>query len=516
MATVVAWVGAQALSLYVVTGHSFRRSPEGIADRTRDLLAATGHRREPIDRAWGYDSDGELLQRLRGNPPPGLIAAAKAGRAPGMRFWYRESPELLVPSAGRVGPDDPATRLPASALVQTTTEGRLLSLRVVPHPREAGPTPELDWRPLLLAAELDPIRLVPTKSIWTPPDFADTRTAWVGSPPEAPAVRLRAEGAAFEGVPVYFRVAPEDEGEKELRGGAARSDVFQLFLALLFGSLLAVALRLARRNLTSGRGDRVGAKRVAVALFVVVLANWISSASHLAALSEIALLFHGVAWSILASAIAWVLYVALEPMLRRQSPAKLVAWTRLLAGGFRDALVGRDLLLGSAAGALLAIVLRLGALVNVSSDPMGIGSLYGPRGVFSAAALAAAISSFQAMGFAVLLQLLTRGLGSPARGAGALWALFALGLSVRDGLSPLVPLDLLMAACAVFVISRLGLLASFTMLWVSHLAMFYPITLDPSAWFFGDSTAALVLGMIPAAYGAWVVVGRRPAGAFVG
>ena len=42
----------------------------------------------------------------------------------------------------------------------------------------------------------------------------------------------------------------------------------------------------------------------------------------------------------------WLLYIALEPYVRRRWPATLVSWSRLLAGGFRDPLVGRDLLAG--------------------------------------------------------------------------------------------------------------------------------------------------------------------------
>src|SRR5439155_3631238 len=50
-------------------------------------------------------------------------------------------------------------------------------------------------------------------------------------------------------------------------------------------------------------------------------------------------------------AFVWLLYIALEPHLRRIWPETMIGWSRLLAGSFRDPRVGRDVL----AGVLVAI-----------------------------------------------------------------------------------------------------------------------------------------------------------------
>jgi hypothetical protein len=42
----------------------------------------------------------------------------------------------------------------------------------------------------------------------------------------------------------------------------------------------------------------------------------------------------------------WVLYIALEPHMRRIWPTVMIGWSRLLAGHVRDPLVGRDILIG--------------------------------------------------------------------------------------------------------------------------------------------------------------------------
>src|SRR5207237_9972644 len=58
---------------------------------------------------------------------------------------------------------------------------------------------------------------------------------------------------------------------------------------------------------------------------------------------------------LLDAAILWLVYMALEPYVRRYSPDMLMSWNRLLSGRFRDPRVGRDILVGIAAG--LAVVL---------------------------------------------------------------------------------------------------------------------------------------------------------------
>src|SRR3979411_3038913 len=50
-----------------------------------------------------------------------------------------------------------------------------------------------------------------------------------------------------------------------------------------------------------------------------------------------------------------MLYLALEPYVRRRDPHTLISWSRLLAGQWRDPLVGRDLLIGAVYGVLLTV-----------------------------------------------------------------------------------------------------------------------------------------------------------------
>ena len=55
-------------------------------------------------------------------------------------------------------------------------------------------------------------------------------------------------------------------------------------------------------------------------------------------------------WSLVWTAFAWLIYISLEPYVRRWWPHTLISWARLLSGRVRDPLVGRDVLAGLLAG----------------------------------------------------------------------------------------------------------------------------------------------------------------------
>ena len=83
-----------------------------------------------------------------------------------------------------------------------------------------------------------------------------------------------------------------------------------------------------------------------------------------------AVLARGAGECLLNAAILWLLYLALEPYVRRYWPHTIISWTRLLAGSFQDPQVGRDTLYGAVWAALLALTLNL---VGPASNWLGYG-----------------------------------------------------------------------------------------------------------------------------------------------
>jgi hypothetical protein len=61
----------------------------------------------------------------------------------------------------------------------------------------------------------------------------------------------------------------------------------------------------------------------------------------------------------------WLLYIALEPYVRRHWPQTIISWTRLMSGRFRDPLVGRDLIFGTLMGLSWILVFEIGSLIRM-------------------------------------------------------------------------------------------------------------------------------------------------------
>lgn len=175
---------------------------------------------------------------------------------------------------------------------------------------------------------------------------------------------MHVEAASLAGVPVRFRVeAPGvDSGRGRIAGRSHAMWAFALMAALV----AAVALVLARRNLRQGRGDPRGALRVAGAVFLGNALAFLLGASHVSTLHEVYLLTYGFSRALWLGAQVWVLYLALEPHVRRLWPQMLIGWSRLLAGRVADPLVGRDLLVGLLAGSASLLVLRASARLGPS------------------------------------------------------------------------------------------------------------------------------------------------------
>lgn len=397
-----------------------------------------------------------------------------------------------------------------------TPDGRLVLLRSVPAATSQPGATEPDWSLLLEAAGFQATELEPAQPAAIPPDFADRRMAWTTRPTSAPAMRMRIEAAALGGVPIFFEAKADlpPEIAAPPPAATARVNLFFLLLMVLLTSVFAASLWLARRNLLAGRADRKGANRIFAAILAVQLLTWAVSASHVPALGEFEMFFTYLAWSLLPAGIVWILYIALEPLLRRGSPDSLVSWTRLLAGRARDPLVGRDLLHGSLIGAAAVATegLTVVWLWKTGAQPVpapAVANLIGVAGLFSVAESAIVAAVVQGLGFLVLWHLFSWALRSKIRGAVALVVLMVFGNSVIYGVGPITLFLLAQSVLFVFVFTRLGLLAAVTCSWVFLLSVFFPLWSDPSAWFFGESVVVFGLGLLPALWGAWTATHGR-------
>jgi serine/threonine-protein kinase len=259
---------------------------------------------------------------------------------------------------------------------------------------------------------------------------------------------------------------------------------------------------LAKRNIILGRGDRRGAFRLALALAGLGMSAWVLGAHHVSDLAmEIALLARGAGLAVLLAALLWLFYLALEPYVRRLRPWTLISWTRLVGGGFRDAVVGRDVLIGMMWGAGLAVVLLVGQRVPVwlgHAAPL-------PEGGFLDALLGAGPRLALVLGLPVNSTLL---------GLGALLLFLILRLLTRrDWLAAVLivailvanqvgqaeespwltaPLGLIVFGTYVVLLLRFGVLSAIVGVYTVDLLLGPPQSTDPGSW-----TASATVVVVP-------------------
>src|SRR5262249_33976838 len=143
---------------------------------------------------------------------PRRWAELPTGQPPAMYFWYRQSPQLLIPTGmglrvypGRVTPSDPPPLDPGMATVFLDLRGRLIEFTVVPgrEPPGVSPAAEVDWKAAFAEAKLDWGRATRTTPEWAAPVIAARSEAWEVPSSESPARPLRVEAAAYQGKVVF-------------------------------------------------------------------------------------------------------------------------------------------------------------------------------------------------------------------------------------------------------------------------------------------------------------------------
>jgi len=227
---------------------------------------------------------------------------------------------------------------------------------------------------------------------------------------------------------------------------------------------------LARRNIRLGRGDRRGAFRFALAVATLSFVSWLLISHHVAdPAQEIALVARGAGGAVLGAALLWLFYLALEPSVRRLRPWMLVSWARLLNGGIRDAVVGRDVLLGMAWGSGLTLVFALADWIPVwlgraapTPNPDFVEALLGTHylvGGVAANVVDATVLGLGALLLFLLLRLLTR---RDDVAAVLIVAILTTNQVARmsEGLWFSLPLGLLIFGSYAYLLLRFGVLAA--------------------------------------------------------
>jgi len=405
--------------------------------------------------------------------------------------------------------------------VLLTPRGRLLRFEAVPPQKDnaTGAAPAPDWAPLFAAAGLQPADFRPVPPQWFPLAWGDTRAAWEGSFPERREIPLRIEAAAYRGKPIYFDLIPPWNRATRMQPASSRpgSNFGQWFsigflLTLIFGGSWV-----AYRNLRLARGDFRGALRLALFVLLVSIFNAELLAHHVPDQYEQFIFIMAVSMGLFFAALIWMLYIAIEPYVRRRWPDTLISWTRMLAGQFRDPVVGRDLLVGIFSGVLSSVFGHFQRFVEVAlhkapARPQGFSSLTieGLRGSLATLVYQATQSLSTALGIFFLfflMRLIFRKNWIAAIATVLLFCLPSLGAT-----NPAVDFLFSVPVIAVFllILLRFGLLALAATVMAEGLADFMPITTPLTAWYAEGGVFAMLALVLLAAYGFQIARAGKP------
>jgi hypothetical protein len=192
--------------------------------------------------------------------------------------------------------------------------------------------------------------------------------------------------------------------------------------------------------------------------------------------------------SLFLAGLVLVLYLALEPYVRKHWPQGIISWSRLLIGQFRDPLVGRDLLFGVLLGLTwtllyevrLVLTLRMGASPNLYSTDF----LMGARSALSAWLLHIPLGIQSALVFFFVFLVFRMILRKEWLAAIAFVALFAGMKTVgSDFVKVEALLQILIYGTAVLVVVRFGLVALATGMFAADVLLNVPLTADLSNWY---------------------------------
>ncbi|MGH9683524.1 MAG: serine/threonine-protein kinase [Candidatus Acidiferrales bacterium] len=485
-------------------------SPDVLAARARDTLRHLGYSAPPTDTSYGFGNLKGYLEYVKMHDhSKSRWQNLATGVPPVITFWYRESPQFMVNShfdlPAVVQPDNPPNSISGMCQIFLDTKGNLVGFEAVPpqFDSSAGAAPAPDWSQLFAAAGFDMKSFRSVSPHWTSLVTSDTRAAWEGAWPGHPELRLRVEAASYRGLPVYFElISPWTTPDRMKAQTSTLSDTLQnaTLLTILF-AILIFGILLAWRNLNSSRGDRRGAFRLALTVFLLAWTAALLFAHHIPTLEEMTILETSTGWALLAAGIVWILYIALEPQVRRRWPNSLISWSRLLSGQMKDPVVGRDLLVGTLTGTVWVIV--IGALRSAAewmgktpltpASSLDLVEFNGLRITVGDILLNVMLFIFASLAFFFIFFLLRLLLRKEWLAAVALVTLMTLPVLFAENPVSNAIASILIFGLALLILIRFGLLALVMALVLNNVLLAYPITGHLSAWYAEPTILVFVL-----------------------
>jgi hypothetical protein len=488
----------------VVHGYvPLEKSPEVMRERAREIIRQAGYEAPARDHMEGIKYQHAALQFIEATDTrPDRWKDLNDGQPAVLTYWYRQSTGYFEGfDYFRDAWSTPPPIMSGMTGVTLDTRGRLLSFYGVPPQvdvidpsttKEAqSVSPALET--LFREAGLEVNNFTQTTSQWSPLYANDFRTAWQGYYPEQKGIPIRVETASYRGKPVYFDIVnpwtkPERQHPTDI---SIEMKVVFTLLITVFASVLIGSVLLAVRNLRLGRGDRKGALRLGVFVFTFTLIDRAFSGHHIPTFAEFGTILNGLQDAVFGGLFFGVVYLALEPLVRKRWPDRIISWSRLLGGSFRDPLVGRDILIGAIVGFGMA-VFQIGFFLmsnwlsragrrptwEPASQHLGIGPFVE---AFTAQLTTPLLNGIQFLFLVVLLALLFR---RDWLGFIVGWLLFTVGLAFLWGGTWVNWVTAFVTAGLITItVFRYGFLAMFASIFFLHMYIQFPATTHLTSWY---------------------------------
>jgi predicted Ser/Thr protein kinase len=496
--------------------------PEALRVRAREVIRKMGYTVPPLDSEDGIVLKDDYLHYIEANDQSMGRWNRLRTEGPGAyRFWYRQSPRYFDTTEA-IEVDRPALDISGMTSLYLDMDGRLHWFLGVPPQREppGGETAKPDWSVPFREAGLDLANFAEVTSTRVPLHAYDVRAAWDGPDPSHPELKTHVEAAAFRGKPVYFEtIYPWDQPlRQEQRPASGRDRALIFILIAVYMILIVGSALLARKNLKLGRGDRRGATRLALVFLALRILYWLFMDHHNGLPDyEFSLFVIHLAMAVYFAVFVWVQYVALEPFVRKRWPLRIISWSRLLAGGYRDPLVGRDILIGAVFGAVLILLGPITAIgLRWIGRPPALTLNPGTTRIGSHLFIGKLMNQMDAgillpFSLLFLLLLFMRALRREWLAFGMVWLLLAtVNVLIGQVHVLMIPFAALSAFLAVFVLYRFGLLAAVSAMFFAHLWIFYSVTTELSAWYATDFLIALTICVALAVFGFYTSLAGQP------
>jgi serine/threonine-protein kinase len=502
-------------------------APEVLTVKAEEIVKSLGYTDRPVDQAaqWYYNTDFTDYVHSHDQPRPNWPKVLSEPPLV-LQYAYRQSPVYLDPDGyqglsltpGVVQFDDPPAIQSGMVNIIVDSQGRLTYFQAIPKELEPNPPPAspVDWKPLFAAAQIDPAQLHPAEPQWLSLAAFDARAAWTGTWPDS-GRPLRIEAAAWRGKPVYFTLVgpwttPTRIQQSNTTTGQRASQIIEVVLAIVF---LTIGAWIARRNYIKGKSDLRGALRLTTAVFVIEVAIWVCRDHFIPTLATFGRFILAVSTGLFMSAAMGMLYLALEPYVRRRWPQAIVSWSRLMAGRLRDPLVGRDVLWGVTLGVVWSLVISVGFLfLKRAGDTPLLPSqtlLAGGRQVLGIWLLNVVQCVGGTLEFFFVVFLLRVVLHNRWLAAAGFVAVFGT-MNTLQNLRPeiLAPVWLVVFSIAAYAVTRFGLITLAVAIFTANVLLNVPYTLDFSNWYATNSLAVLLSFVAIAAWGFYTsLAGQR-------